>query len=55
MDNNKNKITVKIKPAKIKGYNFEYIFIGKRKYIEYKIERYIRVLNYLQDRGLLKI
>ena len=48
------RIKIKISPSRIKGYNFDYIFSnGKRIYIERDIRRYLRVIEYLNKRGLV--
>ena len=41
-------IKVRIQIASNKNYNFEYIFIGKRQYIEYDIRRYMRLLRVIK-------
>jgi len=44
----REKITIQAEPNKDKKYNYLYIFKGKRVYKEYKIKRYIRVINFLK-------
>jgi len=42
-----NQITVKIEKSKRKGFSYEYVFIGRRKYREYLLQRYFRILGFL--------
>jgi len=44
-----NTISVKIEPAKTRGYNFQYEFSGHRRYIEINIRRYIRILSRVKN------
>jgi len=47
MNNKRYKIIIKISDKR--GYNYQYIFIGKKLYIEYDIKRYLRIVNRLKD------
>ena len=39
---------IKIVSSKSKGFNYDYIFIGKRIYIEREINRYLRIIDFLK-------
>jgi len=49
----KGKIRVEIEPSNIEGYNYCYIFKGKREYREYDMKRYIRIIRFLGNRLLI--
>ena len=48
----KKIITVKIERAKKTGYNYQYVFCGRRVYTEYETKRYIRLLGTIRNLNL---
>ena len=50
----RKKIIVKIRKSEAERYNYDYVFVGKHIYIENRPERYMRILYYLQKKGVLE-